>query len=256
MSTTMTPEINPPQPSQPALGEMERITNMFHAPTMTFEDLKRNSSWFIPILLYIVLSITFVKIIDVKIGWPQVVDNILANLPEKQKDRLAQATPEQQAQQRDAMIKGYKYGSYIIGPVFILILYTVLAGIYMASMNFGMGAELRYKQCLAVVSYAGIPSILRSCLAMAMPFIIKDPSTFNMQNPVVTNLGFLVSQASHPALYTLASFMDVFAIWSMVLSGIGLACISGKKTSTAMMVVVGWFVAFVALFTGLALLRS
>ena len=241
MSTPVTPEIGAPENPQLGLSEIQRIFNMFSAPTQTFMDIKKNASWWAPFLILAILSATFVTFIGQKITWDQVVDNQYSAMSEKQKDQIAQLTSEQQAKQRNLILLNFKYGSYFY-PVVFLIIVLIIAALNMATMNFGFGADIAYKQALAVSWYAGVPRALFSILAIIMIFVIKDPSNFNMQNPVVTNLAVLTSQSQHPVLYSALSFFDIFALWSCYLTGLGLATVSGKKNSVGLTVSFGWYI--------------
>jgi len=55
-------------------------------------------------------------------------------------------------------------------------------------------------------------------------------------------------------LYGIASGLDVFAIWSIILTGIGYASVSKLKRSTAMLIVAGWYVVYKVAGTALSLL--
>jgi hypothetical protein len=73
-----------------------------------------------------------------------------------------------------------------------------------------------------------------------------------LQNPVASNLGFLVDFSVHPALYALASSADIFTIWTTILIGIGFSCVSKAKRSTAIGVVLGWYILVTLLGAGIA----
>jgi len=255
MSTPVTPEIGAPESGQPALSEMQRILNMFSAPTKTFTDIKKNASWWAPFLIMAILSTTFVYMVGQKITWEQVVENQFSAMSDKQKDQIAQLTPEQQARQRSGMLMGFKYGSYV-APVIVLIIVLIVAALNMATINFGFGADIPFKQALAISWYAGVPRALFSILAIIMLYVIKDPTSFNMQNPVVTNLAVLTSQSQHPALYSALSFIDIFALWSCYLTGLGLATVSGKKTSVGLTVTFGWYILAMLVAVGFKFLTA
>jgi len=255
MSTPVTPEINASDSGQPALSEPQRIINIFSAPSKTFVDIKKNAGWWAPFLIMAVLSTAFVWIVGQKITWEQVVENQYSAMSDKQKDQIAQASPEQQARQRNGMLMGFKYFSYA-APVFVLIFLVIVAAINMATMNFAFGAEIPFKQSLAISWYAGVPRALFSILAIIMTYVIKDPANFNMQNPVVTNLGVLTSQSQHPALYSALSFIDIFALWTCYLSGLGLATVAGKKTSTGLTVTFGWYIVVMLVAVGFKFLTA
>jgi hypothetical protein len=72
-----------------------------------------------------------------------------------------------------------------------------------------------------------------------------DPAGFNPKNPVATNPAYFMDPVtSNKFLYSMASALDVFVIWSILLIGIGFACNSKMKRSTAIMIVVGWYLIY------------
>ena len=83
-------------------------------------------------------------------------------------------------------------------------------------------------------------------------FAGMSPDNFNIQNPVATNLGILFNGVDNPVLYTAASFVDIFAIWTLVLTAIGFTCVSKAKLGPALAIVFVWYIAFAGIFVGLA----
>jgi len=56
-----------------------------------------------------------------------------------------------------------------------------------------------------------------------------DPEHFNAQSPVPSNLGFFLSPDTSKPLMILASALDLFSLWFMILLGIGYSEASGRK---------------------------
>jgi hypothetical protein len=190
-----------------------------------------------------------------KIGWDQVVQNMISNMSEKQKARMEQAPPEQQQQQLRGMKIGVRYTTWVFW-VFILVINAIFAALLMATFNFGLGTTISYSRSFAILMYAGVPGILRSVLAIVTMFAGADPEGFNLENPVGTNIAFYVDKNSVGALYPLLQTLDVFTIWFCVLAGIGFAVITGKKKSTGIAVVFGWLFAITLMRVGWAALMG
>ena len=74
MSTSATPAAVEPQ--QP-LSESSRIINTFIAPSQTFTDLKRKSSWWVPYLLLAIMTVVVAFAASQKVGWEQLNENQL-----------------------------------------------------------------------------------------------------------------------------------------------------------------------------------
>jgi len=242
-----TPATTVPESAAP-LSTVARIGNIFFSPSTTFTDLKRDPSWWAAWLLISVFSLIFVFAMGQKVGFERVVQNEI-NASPKAAERMEKLTPEQRAQQMQISGAFTKYVSYA-SPVIVLIMACIAAGLLIASFNFGLGAEIPFGVALAVVFYAFVPGILKSLLGAIALYAGADPEAFNPRNPVATNLGFFLSRTDHPVLYSLASSVDIFAIWTVILLGIGFACVSKVKRSTAISVVAGWYILIAMLGAG------
>ena len=234
---------------------MARIVDTFIAPSATFTDLKRNPSWWVAWLLISVVSLAFVFTVGQKVGFGQMWENQMKSNPSSAA-QYEKMTPDQRAF-GETITKVVSYGT----PVIVLIIAVIVAAVLMGTFNFGMGTEVPFSLSLAIVFYSMLPGILRTILAIVSLLAGADPSSFDINNPVATNLGYLLNgsvlnRVEHPALYTIASWFDVFGIWNVILLGIGFSCVSKVKRSTAIWVVAGWYVLMGLIFTGLAALRG
>ena len=234
-TSTPTPSMEPA-----GLSSTSRLLNVFFSPTTTFTDLKRNPSWWVAWLLISVTSMVFVFAMQQKVGFAQIMQNEISANP-KAAERMEKLTPEQRQQQMEIGAAFSKYISYAT-PVVFLILAVVVAAVLMATFNFGLGTEITFGLSLAVVMFGFLPGILKTLLATISLYAGADPESFNPRNPAATNLGFFLSRVDHPVLYSLASSVDLFAIWTVILLGIGYACVSKAKRSNAIGVVAGWYV--------------
>jgi Yip1 domain len=242
MGTTPAPAPNSSVSAVPpgeGLSESSRVINTFIAPSKTFTDINRNSSWWVPFVIMSIVSILFVFAIDQKISFQRVADNQLKANP-KQMDQFEKLPPDQQAAQMNIRLKATKWISYGF-PVFILLVLVISAAVLMGTFNFGAGAQISFGRSLAVVMYAHLPGILKSILAAVAVFAGMDPEGFQIDNPIATNPGFFFSPTDHPALYKLASSIDLFTIWTLVLLVIGFTCISKVKKGTSAAIVFGWY---------------
>jgi hypothetical protein len=68
---------------------------------------------------------------------------------------------------------------------------------------------------------------------------------------VATNPGYFLDPADSLFLYSLASALDIFMIWTLALGAIGFTCVSKLKRSTAIFGVFGWYVLFTLFFAGI-----
>jgi hypothetical protein len=238
-----------PQPDAPRLSESERILDTFIAPSKTFTDLRRNSSWWAPWLLISIFSLLFVFVMGKQIGFEQISKNSIAQ--SSRAEQFDKLPADQQAKQVQLATTITRYISYSL-PLIQLITFLVIAAVLMATFNFGAGASVPFKTSVAIVIYGSLPSIIGAALGIVSMFAGVDPAGFNAQNPVATNPAHFMDPTGNKFLYGMASALDVFIIWNIVLMGIGFACNSKVKRSTAIAVVAGFYLLYKLVGAGMA----
>ena len=252
MAASPLPPLAPAVPiTEPArLSEGARIVNTFIAPSKTFTDLRRTASWWAPFLLMVIVSTAFVYSVSTKIGFRKVTETQVEMSPKQsaQLDNLPAAEREHQIQQRT---KGTQIISYIV-PLFILVFWLIIATVLFATFKFAAGADVSFKVSFAIVVFAGLPQVLKSLLAMVAVLAGASPDSFSFQNPIATNPGYLLNPADSVFLYSLASALDIFMIWTLVLTAIGFTCVSKVKRGTAFAIVFGWWLIITLVAGGLA----
>jgi Yip1 domain len=240
-----------PAPEAPALSEPQRIIDTFIAPSKTFTDIRRSAAWWGPFLVAIISTLIFVYSVDTKVGFRKVTEHQIEQSPRatQQMEQLSRTDRENAIAGRTTFTRGISYGYWII----ILVWNLLIAAILFATFKFALNAELKFSQTFAVVMYAGLALALRGLLAVVMLFAGLDPDTFNMQNPAPSNPGYFLSPTGSPFLYSFASSIDIFMIWTLVLTALGTSIISKKtKFSTALIVVFGWYAVFTLGVAGIA----
>jgi hypothetical protein len=246
--TTVSSEAAPP------LSQIERVVDTFVSPSKTFTDILRNQSWWLPFLLIIVIGYGYIFTVEKHVGWEQVVENQLKLNP-SQAEQLANAPADQQASRRAAIVGSYRIFSYGF-PVFVLIFWLLGAAVMMGTLNFGFGGQAKLGQLFAVFAYAGLPGIFKSILSIIVLFAGMAPESFNLQNPVGTNLGYYLPPESPKWLISLGSSIDVLTIWTVILLVIGCAIVARIKRSSAAIAVIGWWVVLILVGTAVAAFQS
>jgi hypothetical protein len=248
MATNSSVPVQPSQPIQlsqePApLSEGQRLIGTFVSPSKAFTDLRRNASWWAPFLIIAIVSLSFVYVVDQKVGFSKVVENMIQLQP-KQAERIDRIPADQRPaiMQRQAAIT--KFISYAV-PVIALVIYAVFAALLYATLKFAASGDLKYKTLFAVIVYSRLPLIFGPLLAILSLLAGVSSDGFDMRNPVATNPGYFIGPDGSPVLRALLTPFDVFSLWSLILTAIGITCISKVKRGTALAVVFGWFVVYV-----------
>jgi hypothetical protein len=252
----------PSQPTQPPqllqgpapLSEGERLVYTFFAPSKGFTDLRRSASWWAPYLIIAIVGLLFVSLVDQKVGFRKVSENLIQLQP-KQADRIDRLPADQREKIMQQQATVTKIISYAV-PVIALGVYAVFAAVLLATLKFGASAEVKYKALFALIVYTRLPQLLATLLAMLSLLAGVSGDGFNIQNPVATNPGYFIGPDGSAVLRALLTPLDVFSIWSLILTAIGITCISKVKRGTAFAVVFGWFALVVLVRVALAAATS
>jgi hypothetical protein len=242
----------PSQPLQePArLSEGQRLVDTFFAPSKTFTDLRRSASWWAPFLIIALVSLLFVYVVDQKVGFRKVVDNQIQLRP-KQAERIDRLPADQRERVMAQQVTITRIISYAV-PVFALIVYAIFAGVLFATLKFGASADVKFKALFALIVYTRLPELLRALLAVVSILAGVSGDGFNIENPVAVNPGYFIDPSGSAVLRALLTPLDVVTIWTLVLTAIGITCISKVKRGTAFAVVFGWFAVVVLARVALA----
>src|SRR5271157_3711409 len=234
------------------LSEVERVVDTFVAPSKTFTDMGPSASWWMPWVLMSIAGLALVFTVDKKVGMEKVAENSIQLSP-KRAAKLEQLPPDQRASQMDLAAKITRIFAYC-SPVLTVIIIGIIAAVLLGTFNFGFGAELKFMQCMAISMYSFLPGIVKALLVI-LTLMIGGGEGFTFEHQLASNLGGLFDPSS-PFLYSVASSLDLFNIWTLILTGIGYSCVTKVKRGTCMAVVFGWWAVMVLIGAGFAALFS
>ncbi len=235
------PPASPQVAATPPLSEAARIVNTFIAPSKTFTDLRRSAAWWGPFLLMAIVSTIFVYSVGEKIGFRKVMENQMQAQPKSQA-RLEKLPADQREAQLQAGAKFTGVISYVF-PLISLVIWLIIAAALFGTFKFA-GGDIPFKVSLAIVIYAGLPLMVKSLLGILSVVAGMSPDSFSFQNPIASNPGYFMNPADGVFLYSLASGIDIFMIWTLVLTAIGFTCVSKVKRGTSFAIVFGWWAVF------------
>jgi hypothetical protein len=216
--------VNPAEADTPALSFQERLIGVFISPGETFADVARKPGFWAPLIAVVLGSVAMIETMIWKIGLER-----LARMGIEQSGRASSMTPEQmdQAVSQGAKITGiFMHVAGFLGPPIVLL---IIAGVGLLIVNVIFGARAKFKTVFSLVCYADLVSVLGALTSVAV-MLFGDPDHFNSQNPIPGNVGFFLNphEVSKP-LYALASSADIFAIWLLILLGLGVSKGTGGK---------------------------
>jgi tetrahydromethanopterin S-methyltransferase subunit B len=245
-------ELAETMPLEAPLTETQRVIDTFVAPAKTFIDIRRKATFWGPLVIMILICIGFGFAIQQKIGWERVFENNLNQSPAKA-EKLESAPNADTIKAISAKVTaGFTYGAFVI----ILIITALYALLIWATVNFGFGGTSKYGQIFAVNMYATLVVNIKFLLAIIAIFAGLAPDSFLINNPVGTNIGYYLSTDFPLWLRALCTHLDIFEIWSLVITIIGVSIVAKVSRGKAAAVVVGWWLILVLVGVGFAAAQS
>jgi hypothetical protein len=240
----MTPERLSQNATSP-MSEVSRIANVYFDPKKAFTDIVAQPRFIVPLVLLIVLACAFTYTYTTRVGWERYIRQTMENNP-----RTQNMTPEQRETQIQAGAKFAPVFGYVGSLIFIPVAALVIAGVLLlVAKMMGAGDSLNFKRMFAISSYAMLPGLISSILAIVVMFI-KNPDEFNLQNPLAFNLGAFLEPppSSGKFIYSVATSIDLFSFWTIALLAVGISVGARKFTfSKALLaVVIPWIVMVLA----------
>lgn len=236
-------------PADAPLSQIERIVDAFIAPRKLFTDIRRSAAWWAPWLLISIFSVAFFYVVNQKVGFRKVAEFQVHQSPKAER-QIEQLPPDQQETAMKQRTVGTRVISYA-APATIIIIYLIMGGLLFAIFKFGVNANIKFGQTLAILFYAGLPGILKMALSIVSLAAGAAPDAFDINNPVATNPGYFLDAAQVGAfMHVVLTFVDVFLIWTIVLSSIGFSVVGKIKLSTSMIVNFGFLLVLVLIAAG------
>src|SRR5437016_2814998 len=140
MSTAVTPPVEPSS-SMPPLSHMERIVDVFVAPSKTFADINRSQNFIFAWLVMLIVSVSYSATVGAKIGWDHVYTTQQRFAPASQQQRMESMPPDQRARAERLGLTITKSIAYCF-QVGWLIFLAIVALILWATFSFGLGSEI------------------------------------------------------------------------------------------------------------------
>ena len=233
-----------PAEAPESVNSLGRICGALFSPKATFESIARKPSWLAPILVLTVISFGMNALLAARVDWRGYIQTQL------EKTGRADQVPNEQALDRVVMVQRYvRYTRGVVGDVCVALFG---AAIYLGIFNLFVGADLRFKSVLSVVSFAMMPTALKEILGIGILFL-KEPGTINPDNFIASGLAAFLGSNPPNWLLALGVSVDIFTYWGMILLIIGFHALNPRKikTGTAAGAVVGVYLFFVLLAVGL-----
>jgi hypothetical protein len=239
--------VPPPLVAEERPNPFQRIAGVLFAPATTFESIARRPDVLVPLIILLVVSVVSGVLIAGHVDFQAMAQEAMEQNP-----RASEMPAEQMAKMTRFTASFMRVSAYA-APLFWLLALDGTAGAMLLGFRV-MGGEGNFKQAFSVTTYAWYPRLIKGVIATIILLSRKSNSIWEMQNPVRSNLGFLFAPKTQPVQFAIASSIDLFAIWSLVLLIIGFAAISQfSRIKSAVITVSLWVVVNLILLIGPAM---
>ena len=207
-----------PQTQQVELSEWDRLSGVFFSPRAAFTDIAARPRPWVPLILAVLMSITFTALFSQRVGWERFMRQTMDRTPRMQQLSAEQRERALELQMKIAPVMGY-VGAVAATPVMALAIAAVLLLVFRVFQ----GAEVTYRQLFGITSYSFLVFMVSSATAILVMFL-KNPDDFNLQNPTAFNLAaFLDPDAAPRWLQSLGGSVDLFSFWIIFLLATGVS---------------------------------
>lgn len=230
-------------------GPVAAITGTFTNPAATFEGLLRKPTWWLPYLLLILAVAASFFAATPKIDMERTVRESLEKRAEKTGQTMSPADVDRIAEAQSRM-------RWVGPPIFAF--FTALILFVFATFHWlgakAMGGELTFAGGLSVYFHACLASALKWLLAIPIAFTQANDSLTQKQaqHLVKSSLGAFLPEGTSTFVSSLASYVDVFGIATVVLLVIGFRRIKGLSAGAATAIPIVLYLFAALLGAGLA----
>jgi hypothetical protein len=213
------------------MGFVNRLIWIFVSPSRVFEDIRRDTvSWWQP---WVWQSIFYVAAGYLSLP----VQRAVAAL---NRDGL----PADQLDQQLELIDRFWWLQLTGTPPVLLLVGAALAGLTYVLVTI-LSPTAKFKQYFTITLYASIIGSI-SMLLSAVLVRMRGVETIRtaMEAQVSLGLGFLAPEGN-PVLFAVLSSIEVFAIWSLVVLGMGLVKVFDMSRNQAIACVIPWWIIYV-----------
>jgi hypothetical protein len=225
MVTTTAAVPDTPKP----MGAGARLIGALVSPRATFEDIARNPSWLLPLVVMIVVALATTFLIGQRIGWRAVIEKQIAHSASAQR-HMAQMPPDQREHVLELQTKIAPYFGYAANIIVFPLVCLLIAAVMMGVLNGTSSAGLDFRTSFGIVTHGYLPGVVGFLLGIGILYL-KPPDQVDIQNLVASNAGAFVSNDAAHWLQTLAISIDLFSFWIIGLIAFGYAVARPKKVS-------------------------
>lgn len=241
MSASVTTEDKPP------MNAFQRLFGIFFSPIKTFEDINRKPSFILPLAIIIIFSVVVTMIVMPKLDMERAIEMQMEKAGKEISDEQMDTTLDMAG--KVGKIVGYIGAA--VGPIIVTL---IIAGLYFGIIRLWRAGST-FSGVYSVTVHSFLISILKSILASIVLLRLDDKSLLpgDAKYLLPSNLAaFLSREEGVSPLYAVASQIDFFTIWIIILTILGLSVVSKLRVKQSAAIVLILWLIWIAILAVLA----
>jgi hypothetical protein len=239
------------------MSPVQKLTGIFFEPSRVFRNLRSHPRWLAAYLVVVLLSSIYTFAFTQRVTPERIVNHTMDKLAEMGPPfapPAAQIEGMRAAQIAEAKNPVNKVGTVAKTFAGGFVFSAILAALYLLGCLV-FGGRINFWQSFSMVLYAAVPIIVVQKVLGLVLLYLKAPEDIHpilgQETMVTDNLGILVSPASNPIIFVLASSIGLLSFYGLWLKATGLKNAGTKVSSGA-----AWGVAITFWIVGLLLITG
>lgn len=222
--------------SPASMSLVQRIVNIFVAPSKVFQFLSGSPLWAAPLILMTLYSgVLNFAVVSTSAGEAAMKEQIMSS------PQAANMPPERMATALTIGKTMAGVGALIAVPVITF----VGAGILYLLFSIVMGGEGTFKQTLSVYTHAGLIYLVTGLIGTS---IVLMKGSFKSSTSLAAFLPFLEESSF---VYKVLQGLDLFIIWQLAVASIGMAIMHRMTTKKAAIAIFSAYLVVVLVIAGI-----
>jgi hypothetical protein len=239
------------------MGSLARLLGVFTAPGKTFASIARfpGKDWLLPMGLLLAVTLVATVVVTPKIDVDAAIERTMQRIEERQ-----ELSGEQRQQTEDMVRKQFAMGTSgplrFLGVFFVLLPFLIEPLLY-HGIAAAFGMQTTYGRVLTGYAFVQGVQIVKSVLFLVVASAKDTLQMTEMATLVKSNVGAFLDPDTTPAfLRSIATNIDVFEIWALILGTLALSRVTKFKTNGAAAVVGGLWLVYVLVSAGFTALGA
>lgn len=222
------------------MNGLSRLIGIIVSPTKTFEAIRQKPAIWIPMLVLLLVPAAYYFFM-----WDYLAPAMIITLEEQAAMYGTEVTPDMM----DLQMNIAKYSTYATGIGFIIV--NLISAVYYLIANSIANGDAKYKHLLSMSLYISMIGLLSLLVSAITTILGMDPTT-----PLTSVASFLPASMYGTVIYALLSTVEVFSIWSIIITVMGLRIVANMSKKASIITVAISYVFTTGLVVGSAVLTQ